>query len=80
MYTVTIDGVTAHNPAQDDANIAIFGAVVKKSTNSADSFSFTIYPQNPAYSEIKKMVSRVTVKKDDEILFHGRVLSEQTAK
>lgn len=78
MYKVIIDGITAHNPALDDQNRLVYGGVVKKSINCADSFTFTIYPENQAADSIHKMVSEVTVLQDGSQIFHGRVVAEQT--
>lgn len=79
MYKVIIDGITAHDPAQDDENRLVFGGVVKKTVNTADSFVFTIYPRNPAYTGLHELTSEVTVYQDDTQIFHGRVLTTQTA-
>lgn len=76
MYRVYIDGILAHDPAESDPEKVLQGAQIKKSVNTADSFTFTIYPSNPAYNALQKLTSVVTVKKDDAILFHGRVLSD----
>lgn len=78
MYKVIIDGTTAHDPAQDDEKRLVFGGVVKKTVNTADSFTFTIYPQNPAYEGLHELTSEVTVYQDGRQIFHGRVLTTQT--
>ena len=78
MYTVLLDGSSIHDPALNDSKKIIFDGVVTKKVNYADSFEFTIYPDNDGYSSITLMVSSVEVYKDGNLIFHGRPLSEET--
>lgn len=78
MYTVLLDGSSIHDPALNDSKKIIFDGVVTKKVNYADSFEFTIYPNNDGYSSITLMVSSVEVYKDGNLIFHGRPLSEET--
>ena len=78
MYTVTLDNTLIHNPAAGDEACLVLNGVITKKVNCADSFSFTIYPANPAYSVISLMVSKIKVYKDGTCIFSGRPLSEET--
>lgn len=78
MYTVTLDNALIHNPAAGDEACLVLNGVITKKVNCADSFSFTIYPANPAYSVISLMVSKIKVYKDGTCIFSGRPLSEET--
>lgn len=78
MYKVFIDGIKAHDPSLDDPAHLLVGGVVKKTVNAADSFTFTIYPNNAAAQTLHKMTSEVTVYLDDDQIFHGRILTEET--
>lgn len=74
MYRVLIDRIPIHDPAVDDKKRLIHSGVVKQQVNSAASFEFTIYPDNPGYSEISILASDVEVWADEEPIFKGRPL------
>lgn len=78
MYTVLMDNLTIHDPSLNDSAHLLFDGVVNKQVNKADSFSFTIYPDNVGYQSLELMTSWVTVYKDGDVIFHGRPLTEDT--
>ena len=78
MYKVYFDGVAVHDPSLADQTKILVDGKVKKQVNCADSFTFTIYPNNVGYSSLNLMTTSVIVKKDNTILFHGRPLTEDT--
>lgn len=42
--------------------------------NQLNSFDFTIYPDHPHYSKLKKLKSIITVYREDTLMFRGRIL------
>lgn len=78
MYTVLMDGVAIHDPSLNNSAHLIMDGVVMKQVNKADSFSFTIYPDNVGYSALELMTSWISVYKDGSLIFHGRPLTEET--
>lgn len=45
--------------------------------NKVGSLSFNIYPIHPLFNQIQNKVSRFTVKKDNKIIFKGRMIEEE---
>lgn len=80
MFTVILDAnnKVIHDPSQNDSGLLVVGGVINKQVNCADSFTFTIYPDNVGYSDIEIMTTWLSVLKDGEVVFHGRVLAEKT--
>lgn len=78
MYKVTIinDGVSTviHHPAFNDLKVQ--SGQIKQGLNVADSFSFTILPNNPGYNLIRPLKTLITVEnlKTGKIEFDGRIL------
>lgn len=75
MYKVYCDGYILHDPRQDDPGCLVVNGKVKKTANRADSFTFTVYPQNGNAGRIRKMISKIEVTKDGETIFVGRPVS-----
>ncbi len=78
MYKAYFDGVAVHDPSLGDQTKILMDGKVKKAVNCADSFTFTIYPNNVGYASLNLMTTSVTVMKDNTVIFHGRPLSEET--
>lgn len=72
MYKIYCDGVAIHDPSLDSPERLVFGATLTQQANMADSFSFTIYPNNPGAASIYKLVSTIEVYQDNDLLFRGR--------
>lgn len=75
MYRVYCDGLPIYNSKLD--SLKIFSPSVELEVNKTGSFDFTLYPDHPYYSHIRKMRSIVTVYQDNYLLFRGRVLDEE---
>lgn len=75
MYKVTVDGITIHDSTLGDPAVLVLDGIVKKQANKADSFTFTIYPNNVGHGSIWTLASVIEVYKDDELLFRGRPIS-----
>jgi len=74
-YRVTCAGVVIHDPRYNDPARVVANAVLSKSANAADSFTFTIYPNNIGYAEIAPFTELVNVYRDEELIFRGRILN-----
>ena len=74
MYRVYCDDWLLYHSKLE--NLKIFSPSVVLELNKTGSFGFTIYPDHPYYSMIKKMKSIITVFQDDYLLFRGRALND----
>lgn len=77
MYTIFADGQIIHSPALDRPTALVFGAKLTQQANMADSFVFTIYPNNPAAATIHKLTTIIEVYQDDSLLFRGRPIQSK---
>lgn len=76
IYTAEIDGKSILDPSND---ITLGSPVLELADNSAGSFSFDIYRDNPLYETIADRGQQViTVKRDSSDLWKGRILSTET--
>lgn len=66
--------IVIHHPAFNDLKVQ--SGQIKQGINVADSFSFTILPNNPGYSFIRPLKTLITVEnlKTGKIEFDGRIL------
>ena len=74
MYRVYCDGFLIYHSNLE--NLRIFNPSVELELNKTGSFEFTIYPDHPYFSLVKKLKSIITVWQDDFLLFRGRVLDD----
>ena len=74
MYKVYCDGFLLYHSKLE--NLKIFDPSLELELNKTGSFEFTIYPDHPYFSLIKKMKSIITVFQDDFMIFRGRPLDE----
>lgn len=74
MYTATMDAITILDAR---SQILIDDPILELADNTAGSFSFVIYNDNPGYGKWKMLKSIITVKWENEILFRGRVISAE---
>ncbi|MBE7728091.1 MAG: hypothetical protein E7244_27990 [Enterocloster citroniae] len=72
MYKVYFDGEAAYFPGSRDHEL--ISPRVSLEVNKSGSFTFKIYPSNPAYDSLKEMVTEVRVTKNDTDIFRGRVI------
>lgn len=73
MHQVYCDGQLLYDPRLQEYQLA--SQSLSLELNKTGSFTFTIYPDHPAYGSIRKLKSIITVEKDGAVLFRGRPLS-----
>lgn len=78
MYSVLLNG----NIALHSATLYEYGNVIQipqvtYEDNVAGSFSFNMAPTHPEYNSLEEMKSNITIKKDNEEIWSGRVVSLQ---
>lgn len=80
MYSVTISNVSnldikdeIHSPYVD---LKLSDAKIIKQLDAIDSFSFSIYPDNPGFDSVKSFKTHVEVfnTQNNELIFSGRIL------
>ena len=68
--TATIhDGITSNTAEK------IFDGKITKAINVVDSFTFSLYKNNPGYDMLEGMITQVNVTYNGEMIFIGRVLT-----
>ena len=75
MYRVYCDGLLLYHSKIE--NLKIFNPTAELELNKTGSFDFTIYPDHPYFSLVKKLKSIITVFQDDFLMFRGRVLDDE---
>ena len=76
MYSIYSDGICIYNDAFPLDNQKLINPKLVLEDNAAGSLSITVPMSNVAYESIHRMSSEITVLKDDNELWSGRVLSE----
>ena len=76
MYRVYCDGQLLYHSKLE--GLKIYAPSLELEVNKTGSFQFTMYPDHPRYSLIRKLKSIITVYQDDFLLFRGRVLEDET--
>lgn len=61
-----------------DPEYQLISPTIKMEVNKAGSLEFTILPRHPFYDGLPKMKTRIGVYMDDQLIFSGRVLSDDT--
>ena len=74
MYRIYCDGSLLFHSNLE--NLKIFDPSIELELNKTGSFVFTLYPDHPRFSLVKRMKSIIEVWQDDFLLFRGRVLDE----
>ena len=69
MYTVKCDGKWLYNKA---IGLDIIDPELDLEVSTAGSFTFSIMPSHPLYSEVYPMLSRIIVYRNDEEIWEGR--------
>lgn len=77
MYTVYVDGEILYSPLLSDKGFPMLSGKITTELNKAGSFEFTLPPNNEMYDKIQKLKSIITVTRDDEEIFRGRVLHDE---
>ncbi len=79
MYTITIENDGNSTVISDGKNSEsrISGGQIRREINAIDSFTFTVYPNNPAYDMLYDLRTKITAvrQKDGKSEFIGRVLT-----
>lgn len=76
MYSIYADGACIYNDVFALNNMKVISPKLTLEDNAAGSLSITLPPQNIAYNSIVRMVTDISVRKDGEEIWAGRVLSE----
>jgi hypothetical protein len=75
MFRIFCDGVLIYHSNLE--SLQIFDPSLELELNKTGSFVFTLYPDHPRYSLVKRLKSIIQVFQDDFLLFRGRVLDEE---
>ena len=75
MYRIYCDGNLLYHSNLE--SLEIFDPSLELELNKTGSFVFTLYPDHPRYSQVKRLKSIIQVYQDDFLLFRGRVLDEE---
>ena len=75
MFRVFCDGILIYHSNLE--SLKIFDPSLELELNKTGSFVFTVYPDHPRYSAVKRLKSIIEVFQDDYLLFRGRVLDEE---
>lgn len=76
MYSIYADGICIYNDAFALDNMKVIDPKLTLEDNAAGSLSMTLPPSNIGYGTIVRMVSDISVTKNGEEIWAGRVLSE----
>ncbi|NLW48003.1 MAG: hypothetical protein GXY86_11800, partial [Firmicutes bacterium] len=76
MYSIYADGICIYNDAFALDNIKVIDPKLTLEDSAAGSLSMILPPSNIGYGTIVRMVSDISVHKDGEEIWAGRVLSE----
>lgn len=72
-----MDSTCIHDDKSPDKEIKLISPKLTLADNSAGSFVFTMNPTNIGIGEITRMKSEITVERDGDEIWSGRVLSEK---
>lgn len=75
MYQILCDNNIIHDVRLDD--LQVIGARCSLEVNKTGSLTFSILPTHPNYNDIKKHTSVITLLRDNEVVFVGRVLNDE---
>lgn len=74
MYKIYCDDELLYDNIHED--LKIFDPKLTLELNKVGSFTFTMYKNHPMYARMKKLKSIITVKRDDALIFRGRILND----
>ena len=75
MFRIYSDGNLLHHDNLE--SLKVFNPSVELELNKTESLAFTVYPDHPRLSFVKRLKSIIQVFQDDFLLFRGRVLDEE---
>lgn len=78
MYTVLYDSEIIHDSSSPNKEMHLINPILKMGESIAGSFSFTMLPDNPGYSLVKRMSGSIIIikKSTRNVIWTGRVVSE----
>lgn len=76
MYSIQADGVTIADDHFIDERYVVIDPLLKLGENEAGSLEFTVPPTCVGYSLIQRMNTRITVCRNGDPIWEGRVISE----
>ncbi len=77
MYSIYADGICVYNDVFAVENMKAVNPKLTLEDNTAGSLSLTLTPENAGFSSITRLVTDVSVLKDGQEIWAGRVLSEK---
>lgn len=72
MYKIKCDGYLLHDDVLQDKRLQDIKLTLE--LNQFNSLEFTIYPQHEYYDKLQKLKSIITLERDEEVIFRGRIL------
>ena len=76
MYKVYSNNILIHDSVSPEMLMHLSSPKVTIQENGAGSFEATVPTKNPGYSEIKRMTSTILIKKEHQLIWTGRVLTD----
>lgn len=73
-YSIYADDILIYSPAAP--KLCLYDIVLSMEDNSAGTMSFCITSDHPAFYGLKKLATMIVVKQGDEILWKGRIISD----
>lgn len=77
MYLIKSDERTLYNPL--NADLILSSPALNLGVNKVGSLTFSMLPTHPYFNRVKKMESIITVYQDSDIIFKGRVFSDNVS-
>lgn len=77
MYSIYSDGSCIHEDIYSMPEYKVVGAKLTLAENSAGSLTLTVPPQNVGYSTVKRLSSVISVCREGEEIWSGRVVDEK---
>lgn len=77
MYQISCDGLILHD-VRLDKQYRVIDPCCELELNTAGKLSFKIPPSHPYYDRIQKLSSVITLTQDNEWIFSGRVLNDES--
>lgn len=76
MYAIYVDDYALYHPNLVESGSVVLKPKLTLQLNKAGSLTFLLPPSNPTYDYIQKLKSVITVTRDGEEIFRGRVLHD----
>lgn len=74
-YQILADGVIIHDPRMIEDKRIVLNPTLDMSVDfSPDRLTFTMLPNHPAYDDLKRLTTTVTVLQDGKEIFRGRII------